>query len=470
MPPKDRASALLEGPILASLMKLAVPIVLANVLQSGYQVIDAFWVGRLGGAAVAAVSVTFPVVFLSIALGFGLAIAGSTLIAQYFGARDMAMVDKVAAQTLLMVAGVSLVLGVLGYIVAPALLKMMGVGVDVYDGALGFMRVSFISLVFNFSFFTYQSIMRGVGETTTPIYIVAGTVALNFVIDPPLIFGWGPIPAMGVMGAAIATLITQILAAATGIFILLRGKYGVKLTWAALKPDPAFIKRVFFLGLPASVEMSARALSAFVLTFLIASFGTLTIAAYGVGSTVLQVVVIPAMGLSMAISALVGQNIGAGNIERASRIGRLGALLGFWTLTGIGVLVFIIAPWVVAFFVPEDKAVIAEGAVFLRIMALAWGCIGAMMALTAVLRASGNMVMAMVMTMVSQWAIQFPLAYVLSKHTSLGADGLWWAFPITNVLSVLIAMGIYAKGDWKKTRLLDEDEKLAEKVAEEIPS
>lgn len=462
------ATALLEGPIIRSLITLAVPIVLANVLQAAYGIIDAFWVGRLGGAAVAAVSVSFPMIFLSISLGMGLAMAGSTLVAQYFGARNQEMVDHVAAQTLLMVVLVSVLLGVIGYTLAPALLDLMHVQPAVYDGALGFMRVSFVGLIFNFFFFMFQSIMRGVGEATLPVWIVAGTVVLNFILDPIFIFGQYGLPHMGVMGAAVATLSTQMVAAFAGLIILFRGKYGIHLSWSAFKPDLAFIQRAFFLGLPASIEMSARALGLMVMTFLITSFGTLTIAAYGVGSNVLQVVMIPAMGLSMAVATLVGQNIGAGNMPRAAEIGKLGAMIGFWALTAIGILVFLFAPALVAFFVPSDQGVIAEGAVFLRTIALAWGFLGMQLALMGVLRASGNMIITMVLTLVSQWVLQFPIAYVLSKHTSLGANGLWWSIPIAQVVIALITMGIYAKGDWKKKRLVDEEDKLTEKVSEEV--
>ena len=184
-----KKNKLLEGPILGSLLTLAVPIVVANILQAGYQVIDAFRVGRLGGAAVAAVSVSFPVTFLMIALGAGLAIAGSTLIAQYIGAKNQEMVNQemvshIAAQTLLMVIVVSIVLGGIGYAATPALLHLMGVGPDVYPEALGFMRVSLIALVFNFIFFVFQAIMRGIGNATLPIYIMLGTVVLNFILDP----------------------------------------------------------------------------------------------------------------------------------------------------------------------------------------------------------------------------------------------------------------------------------------------
>src|ERR1041384_5579739 len=140
-------SPLLEGPVLPSLLRLAIPIVIANLLQSAYQLTDAFWVGRLGGAAVAAVSVSFPVIFLSIALGMGFGIAGSTLVAQYVGAGNHRMVNHVAAQTLLMVALTSVVLGAIGYAIAPALLRWMGVADDAQPCALQFMPVSCPRLV-----------------------------------------------------------------------------------------------------------------------------------------------------------------------------------------------------------------------------------------------------------------------------------------------------------------------------------
>ncbi len=459
---------LLEGPIVKSLLALAVPIALANVLQAAYQLIDAFWVGRLGGNAVAAVSVSTPVMFLTIGLGAGMAIAGSTLIAQNFGARNQEMVDHVAAQTLLMIVIVSVVLGALGYLFAPYLLRLMGVTPQVYAGALGFMRVSFVGLVFNFFFFMFQSIMRGVGEARLPVFIVLGTVILNFILDPPFIFGWGAIPAMGVKGAAVATLATQSLAALVGLWVLLRGSHSVHLHWGDFRPDFAYIKRAFFLGLPASIEQSARALGLTVLTFLIASFGTLTVAAYGVGSTVLQVVMIPAFGLSMAVAALVGQNIGAGQIERAESIARFGSWLGFWILAAMGVLAFFFASHIVAFFVPGDPAVIREGAVYLRVMALSWGFLGAQFSLIGVLRASGNMMTTMVLTLVSQWVLQFPLAYILSKHTALGDRGIWIAFPISNVLTALITLAVYSRGDWKKTRLIGRRPAAETEVTNEI--
>ena len=166
----DRRQRLLEGPIAPALIRLAVPIILGNALQTGYQLTDAFWVGRLGASAVAAVAISFPVTFLVIALGAGFAMAGATLSAQYMGAGRQDLVNHVAAQTMLAVAVSSVILGTVGFLLTPHLLRLLGVAPDVYAGALGFMRVSFIGIIFVFLYAMFQALMRGIGETKIPLY------------------------------------------------------------------------------------------------------------------------------------------------------------------------------------------------------------------------------------------------------------------------------------------------------------
>jgi putative MATE family efflux protein len=464
----NKQALFLTGSIPRALTTLAIPIILANLLQTGYQLTDAFWVGRLGAAAVAAISVSFPVTFLVIALGSGLAMAGATMTAQYVGAGRQDMVNHVAAQTMLMVVITSVLFGALGFALAPLLLTLLGVAPEVYNGALGFLRVSFVGIIFVFMYAMFQSLMRGVGQTKVPLMIVAGTVLLNFILDPLFIFGWGPIKGQGVMGAAYATLTTQALAAGLGMLIFLRGRHGIALNWRGFKPDPAYLKRAFFLGLPGSVELSTRALGLMVMSFLVASFGTLAIATYGVGSNILQVITIPVMGVAMAVATLVGQNIGAGNIERAERITWLGTVASCAILSALGSIAWLCAPWLVRFFIPDDPQVIAGGAHFIRIMCLAWGGIGVQLCVVSAFRASGNMLSAMVIAMVSQWMIQFPLAYVLAKHTSLHADGLWWSFPVTNIVVALISVAWFARGSWKTVRLTEDDEQVAAVTKETV--
>lgn len=458
---------ILEGSIGRALFSLSMPIILGNVLQTGYQLTDAFWVGRLGAPAVAAVAISFPVTFLVIALGSGLAMAGAILTAQYVGAGRQDMVDHVAGQTMMMVVFTSMLLGALGYLLAPGLLTLLGVAPDVHAGALGFMRVSFVGMIFVFSYAMFQALMRGIGRTRLPLFIVLATVLLNFALDPLFIFGWGPLPGAGVVGAAMATLVTQALAAVIGMAIFLKGNHGIHLRWENLRPDFAYIRRAFLLGFPGSVELSARALGLMVMSFLVASFGTLPTAVYGVGSTIIQVVTIPAMGLSMALSTLVGQNLGAGKGDRAGKIGQLGIIYGFGVLSAFGILAFAAAPKLVAFFVPSDPKVVSAGADFLRIMSLTWGGIGIQLCIVAVLRASGNMLHAMAIALISQWMVQFPLAYVLSTHSSLGVGGIWWSFPASNIATALLALAWFVRGDWKRGRLADEVRRTA-RIADEV--
>jgi putative MATE family efflux protein len=439
--------------VLPALLRLAVPIVIGNLLQTGYQIIDAFWVGRLGAAAVAAVSVSFPIMFLMIGVSAGFGVAGATLSAQYWGARNRQMVDHVAGQTMVMIAAVSVVLGALGIWAAPAILRLIGVAPEVYAGGLGFLRVSFAALPFVFGFAMYQALMRGVGQAVVPLWIVLGTVILNFALDPLFIFGWGPLPGAGVMGAAMATLSTQALACIIAGVLLARGAYGIRVTPSDLKPDLAYIRRAFQLGFPSSVELSARALGLTVMSLLVTGFGTTILAAYGVGSNVLQVVTIPAMGLASASSALAGQSIGAGDVDRAARITMVAAGIGFAALTAAGAVAWVFAPALVAFFVPSAPAVIAEGARFVRITSPAWGFIALQLTIVSAFRAAGSMLVAMTLALVAQWILQFPLAFVLSRPQVLGDVGLWWAFPASNVLTAAVAFIWYARGDWKTKRL-----------------
>ena len=439
-----------EGPIGPALVRFAIPVMLGNLLQTGYQLTDAFWVGRLGAAAVAAVSLNMPVMFLVIAAGAGFGIAGATLCARYAGAGDQDMVNHVAAQTMMTVALISAVVALAGYALAPHLIHWLGVAPDVYENALSFMRVSFFGVIFVFLYAMFQALMRGVGQMRMPLVIVMCMVVLNFALDPLFIYGAGPLPPQGVTGAAFATLLTQALAAAAGLLLLFRGRHGIKLTWANLRPDFDYIKRAFLLGLPGSVELSARGLGPMAMSFLVAGFGTQTLAAYGVGANVLQFITIPAMALSMSVSTLVGQNIGAGSPARAERAAKLGILMGLGLLSVVGISVFVFAPAVVAFFVPADPGVIAEGAHFIRLMCLTWGGIGVQLCVVSAFRASGNMMAAMIVALVSQCIFQLPLAYVLSKMTSLQAEGIWWSFPIANIATAVFCMLWFARGGWQK--------------------
>ncbi len=451
--------------ILKSLLVMALPIILANFFQAAYQLIDSFWVGRLGGEAVAAVSISMPIIFFLTSLGIGFAIAGSILSAQYFGAKNHKMVNHTASQTILMVVILSVVISLLGYIFAPQILSFVGTPIEIQANALKYLRLSFVGIIFNFSFFVFQSIMRSIGKPKVPVYIVIGTVLLNFILDPLFMFGWNFIPRMEISGVALATIITQGIAAIIGLTILFRGKYGIHLNMKDFIPDFKFIKKAFKLGLPTSIQQSARSLSMVIMIIIISKFGITAIASYGAGGNILRFIIILSVGLSIANSALVGQNIGAKNIKRAQNTANLTLKISFIVLSLLGIVAFVFAPQLIKFFVPNDYNIIAMGATFIRTMALTFGFIGIQMVINGVLQASGNTITTMALTITSQFIIEIPLAYILSQYTSLGIYGVWYAFPITSIIMAIITFIIYKRGKWKTKNIINKEEELENELS-----
>ncbi len=458
--------SLTDEPIWRAILRLSVPIILANILQTAYGMTDTYWVGWLSKEAVAAVSQSFPLTFLLVAIGGGLPIAGTVLIAQYRGRGDTSAMNHVAAQTMLMVFIVSIVLSVGGYFLSWDIIRLMGVQPEVVPDAVRFLQMTFFGFLFVFAFMSFQALMRGLGVVYMPMLIVLLTVILNFGLDPLFIWGWGPIPAMGVAGAAMATLCTQALATLIAIVILFRGNYGLHVQWKDLKPDFAFIRRVFWLGLPASIEQSTRALSMTVMTILVNSFGTVATASYGIGMRVLTCVLIPAMGLSMATSTLVGHYIGADRFDRALRTNFVGCVIAAAVLFVAGAILFEIAEPFSAFFVPNAGEAIEGSAVFIRIIAFSFWLIGLQQVLTGTFRGAGDTVAPMLQAIVTLWVLQFPLAYVLSKNTRLGLEGIWWSFNLTNIIATVITLIWYWRGRWRRKRLLEEIE-LEKQVRDE---
>ncbi len=458
---------LTRGSILGALLALAVPISLANVLQTVYQLTDTFWLGRIGAEAVAAVSLSFPVIFVLISLGGGLSVAGAILVAQYRGRGDQAGVDHVAAQTLLAILSVSVLLSIAGYMGAGGIMTLMGARGEVWAGAVAYLKVSFLGLAFLFIYFVYQSLMRGVGDVVTPFIVVLVTVLLNFLADPLFILGWGPVPAMGVAGAAAATVLTQGIAAVIGLGLLFSGRQAIRIRPRDfLSPDLPLLRRMIRLGAPAALEQTTRGLGFAIMATLVAAYPTVIIAAYGIGSRILSFFVIPALGLSMATSTLISQNIGAGKDDRVDATARLSLLAAFLILGAAGLLVFPFAAPIVGAFIKDDPAVVAEGAHFLRILAWSFGFLGFAITLGGIFRGAGNTMLALIMTFLNVWVFLFPVAWLLSFRTPLGPAGIWWAHPASYVLSTLAGAAWLAFAPWKKPALTG-DEALAEEIAEE---
>ncbi|WP_099600731.1 MATE family efflux transporter [Reichenbachiella sp. 5M10] len=423
---------------------------MANILQTMYQMIDTFWLGRLGANAVASVSLSFPILFLVLSLGGGLTLAGTVIVSQYKGAGDQRMVNYSSSQTVMVIFLISIVLAIVGYHLAGPLMHLVGAGPEVFEDSVTYFQVSSWGFIFLFMFFVFQSLMRGIGEVIMPMYIVLGTVLLNLLLDPLFIFGYGPIPAYGVAGAAIASIATQGLSAVIGLLILFRGRWGITIHFSQMKFDLAWTKRLFGMGIPSSLDQSSRAAGMTVMVMLVTSYGNSIVAAYGVGARILSLVIVPALGFSIATTSLVGQNFGAGKVDRAERVGNLSALIAGVGLTIVGVLLFLFAEPLTAFFIPNDPEVIRDGAVFIKIMAPSFGCLAVQQVLNGVYNGVGLTKVSMLISVFTLWIVRFPVAFILSHKTDLSYEGIWWAFPVSNLLAAVVAWIYYKTGEWKK--------------------
>ena len=450
-----------EGKIFNSLVSLAVPIIFANILQTAYQLIDTFWLGRLGADAVAAVSLSFPVLFLILSLGSGMTLAGTVLVSQSYGAGNRKMVDFNSSQTMALIFFISIGLAFVGYYSSAPLMTFIGAGPEILQDSTEYFQISSLGFVFLFIFFAFQSLMRGIGNVMLPVYIVLFTVALNAVLDPLFIYGWGPIAGHGVAGAAYASIITQAISAAMSLWILLKGKHGIQIHFASMGLKMETVKKIVNMGFPASVEQATRALGMTMMIVLVTGFGSEIVAAYGIGARILSFIIVPALGLGIATTSLVGQNIGAVKIKRAEKVANLSSKVAFFGLTAMGLIMFFFAEELVTFFIPNNPQVIRDGALFIKIMSPSFGFLGIQQVLNGVYNGAGFTKASMFISILSLWIVRFPLAYYLSQETSLSFEGIWWAFPISNLIAAVVAFSYYRTGYWK-LRVFKKREQLRE--------
>ncbi len=450
----ERHRQITEGPIIKALLRLALPVILSNLFQSGYHLINMFWVGRLGAEAVAAIAISGPLIFMVFALSGGLAVAATVFVGQYFGAHKQDKVNHTAAQATLMMVGFALIITTVGYFSVGALLPILGVEQGALDDSTAYLKVSYVGINFALVFMMFQAILQGVGEVRFPLYVISVSVLLNVLLDPLLIFGWGPIPAYGVVGSAYATVFSQVITAIVALIALFSGKFGVRLELHNLRPDFTFIRRLVSTGFPASIEHATRTFSSLLLTTLAAGFGTVALAGYGVGMRVIAFFFLPGLGLAAATAAVVAQNIGAGKPGRAVEAARLSGWIGFLWLSVLGLMLIPAADAITRFMVPADADVARLGADFIMIVAPVFGVIIAQQALAGAFRGAGDTRSAMVLSLMTQWLVQLPVSYILTRHTSLGLAGIWWGFPIANVLSLAATIYWFRRGSWRSKVLM----------------
>ncbi len=460
------------GAISPKLFDLAWPLVLGNLLQTLYNLADMFWVGRVSTEAVAAVSLMFPLSWLFVSTAMGLTAATIALVSQHVGAGNDRRADEVVAQTVLLAVVVSVALALVGFATRHWLLYWIGARDAVFVEALAYIEVIFLTLPLTFLFFAFRSSLQGAGDTRTAMWLVGISAGLNIVIDPIFILGWGPVPAFGTRGAAIATLIARLFATAVGVWILLRGDWGVKLYVGDLKPNPAILRKLIDVGYPATLDGWARSFAAVFMAALVARFGPAATAAYGIGVRLMSVSWSVAGAVGQATATGVGQNLGADTPDRAVAVTRV-ATVGTMALLGVaGGAVWLFPATAMGVFI-DDPATIAEGVVFLRVIALSWAFFGGLMVIQGAFRGAGHTKAALVLSLLSRWAVRIPLAALLAfgavsvtlggfgvgpvelpavdvgyTGRDWGVVGLWWAYATAAVVSFVVGVAWFLRGTW----------------------
>jgi putative MATE family efflux protein len=457
---------LTEGSIGRPLFYLSLPIVVTNLLQTAYNLADTFWLGQYSTEALAAISFAFPMVFLLISLGMGLTVAGSVLVAQHTGADQPRQAEYAASQTVAFAVLASLVLGAVGYVFVDDFLRLLGADPSVLPLAAAYMRVVSVGLVFMFGFFVFVALMRGYGDTLTPMVVMLGTVVLNITLDPFLIFGWWLFPELGVEGAAFATVFSRGLAMVVGLAIMLDPERGVTISLRDMVPDFGYARRLVRIGVPATVEGTGRALSVNLLLFIVAGFTNPVVAAFGIGIRVFSVIFLPAIAVARGVETMTGQNIGAGHQNRAARANDLAAVTMFLILSAMAAVVWVAAPAIVGVFT-ADPAVIPVGTEFLRIVAPTFGFTGVMRAYSGGFRGAGKTLTAAAIAIFTQGLVRLPLAWVGAGQ--FGATGLFGAFVVSNLVGGVLAFAWFRHGTWRDADLTEEPTVAADVGVEERP-
>lgn len=437
---------LTAGGVGKPLFYLSLPIVVTNLLQTAYNLADTFWIGQYSTNALAAISFAFPMVFLIISLGMGLAVAGSILVAQHTGAGQDGEAEYAASQTVGFAAVAAVVLGAVAYFLVGDVLALLGASEDVLPLATAYMEIISLGILFMFGFFVFISLMRGYGDTITPMLVMLGSVALNVVLDPFLIFGWWIFPQWGIEGAAIATVFSRGLALAVGLWIMLSGRRGVRIRPRDIVPDLHYGRRLVRIGVPASVEGTGQAVAINLLMFIVGTFSTPVVAAFGIGVRVFSVIFLPAIAVARGVETMSGQNIGAGKPDRAALTARVAARTTFVVLAVAGVVTFLFADPIVALFT-NDRAVIEVGATFLRYVAPSFGFIGIMRSYNGGFRGAGKTLTAAAIAVSMLGLIRLPIAWVASGF--MGPPGIWLSFVVSNVAGAVIAYVWFGRGGWR---------------------
>lgn len=434
---------LTEGKEGRRILSFALPMLLGNVFHQLYNIIDSIIVGNfIGKEALAAVGASFPVIFVFFALVLGVTSGSTVVISQYFGAKENHKVKQMVDTLFIMLFFASILISILGIIFSRPIFLLLKLPPEVMPLAEIYLKIFFGGSIAFFGFMGTSAALRGLGDSKTPLYFLIVSTLTNIGLDLlfVLVFHWG------IVGVAVATLISQGGAFLTAIIYLNKTHEIIKFSLFNLKFNRDLFKKSIRIGLPTGIQQTVVALGMTALIGIVDKFGTSVIAAYTVAARVNSLATLPAMNFANALSTFVGQNLGAKKPDRVRR-GFL-ATLKMSSLISVTVSLFVVfqGDFIMGFFT-NDAEVIRVGEEYLTIVGSFYLVFSAMFATSGVLRGAGATVIPMITTVISLWMIRIPGAYFLSQK--MGETGIWWAIPIGWIIGLILAYAYYLTGKWK---------------------
>lgn len=447
---------LTSGPVGRTLLLFALPVLAGNVLQSLNVSVNAIWIGHfLGEAALTAASNANIVLFFLLGVVFGVAMAATILVGQCVGAGDWDRAKRVVGTSAAFFAAISLAVALAGFALAPQVLGWMRTPVDAQPYAIAYLRIIFLALPFMYFYTFLMMTLRGAGDSKTPFLFLLLSVALDITLNPLLIFGVGPLPRMGIAGSALATLIAQLTSLAALLAWLYRKRHPLLLHRGEaqyLRIDREILRALVVKGVPMGMQMVVISSSALVMISLVNAYGSQTTAAFGAASQLWTYIQMPALAIGAAVSSMAAQNVGAQRWDRVARTAGVGVLFNF-ALTGTLVaIVYLFNRAALGIFLPHDAAGLATAQHLNAIVVWSFLFFGVSFVLFGVVRATGAVVPPLVMLFVSLWLVRIPFAELLQRR--LGADAIWWSFPLGSLTLLVIAFLYYRYGGWREARML----------------
>jgi putative MATE family efflux protein len=440
--------------VFAQVWRLALPVIVANVLQSLVNVADVFLAGRLGPVEIAAVGMGTSVRMLVLVAVMAVTVGCMALAAQARGAGDELELSRVARQSLSLAVLMSVALAIVGYLGAEPILRFLNSGGDPRAVELGtsYLQILFVGTVFLMLNFTINSLMQGAGDTVTPLYLSAGMNVLNVAFSALLMFGVGPLPALGVAGVALGTVLSRAVATIAGVSLFYSGRNAVRLLAGSYRPEKDMFRQILAIGVPSGLQGIARNASQIMVLRIVTSTaaGTFGASALAIGIQVESLAFMPGLAVSVAATSLVGQSLGAWQVGDARQRGNVAIALGVLLMGALGALLFAFAPHLVRLFDPTgNPTVLAAGTSYLRINALSQPILAVAMVVNGALRGAGDTRPTLVATLIGRWLVVVPLAYVLAFPAGMGVEGVWWALFAGTVVQAVHVSARWLGGKWQ---------------------